>query len=67
MRLYGSDAGSVIRDTTHDRDLSLSAGTTYITYGLGTRADHYNISLPYADGYYYARLQNLTDKKLDRA
>jgi hypothetical protein len=67
MRLYGSDAGSVIRDATHDRDISLPAGTTYITYALGARADHYNISLPYADGYYYARLQNLTDKKLDRA
>jgi FG-GAP-like repeat len=67
MRLYGSDAGSVIRDTTHDRDMSLPAGTTYITYALGARADHYNISLPYVDGYYYARIENLTDKKLDRA
>jgi hypothetical protein len=67
MRLYASDAGWVITDLTANRSLPLSGGATYITYSLGGRADHYNISLPYPDGYYYARLQNLTDGKLDRA
>lgn len=67
MRLYTSDAGSVVRDLIGRQDISLLGGSTYITYDLGQRADSYNITLPYADGYYYARLQNLTDKKLDRA
>lgn len=67
MRLYASDAGSVIRDLTRGRDLPLLGGATYITYDLGPPSDHYSIALPYADGYYYARLANLTDKKVDRA
>ena len=67
MRLYASDAGSVVRDLTGRQDISLLGGATYMTYALGERSDHYNITLPYADGYYYSRLQNLTDPKLDRA
>ena len=67
MSLYASDAGSVVRDLTSRQDITLLGGATYMTYALGERSDHYNINLPYADGYYYARLQNLTDPKLDRA
>jgi hypothetical protein len=67
MRLYASDAGSVVRDLTGRQDISLLAGATYITYTLGDRSDHYSITLPYSDGYYYARLHNLTQKKVDRA
>lgn len=67
MRLYASDAGSVVRDLRSRQDITLLGGSTYLTYDLGQRSDNYNITLPYADGYYYARLQNLTDPKRHRA
>lgn len=67
MRLYASDAGAVITDLTSRRDISLVGGSTYITHDLGDKANSYEVSLPYANGYYYARLQNLTEKKTDRA
>jgi hypothetical protein len=67
MRLYASDAGAVITDLTSRRDISLVGGSTYITYDLGERATSYEISLPYPNGYYSARLHNLTEKKTDRA
>jgi hypothetical protein len=67
MRLYASDTGAVIADLTSHRDISLSPGSTYITYDLGDRSHNYAVSIPYANGYYSARLHNLTDKQMDRA
>lgn len=67
MRLYASDTGADIIDLTNDRDIPLSPASTYITYDLGDRSHHYEVSIPYANGYYYARLHNLTDKETDRA
>ncbi len=67
MQLYASDAGAILRNHTSGRDISLTGGATYITYDLGNKSDRYEVNLPYTNGYYYARLQNLTDKKTDRA
>ena len=68
MRLYASDAGAIIADHTRGRDaIHLAGGTTYITYDLGERSSRYEVSIPYANGYYYARLHDLTDPKVDRA
>ena len=36
-------------------------------YALGKEKSRYEVSIPYPNGYYYARLQNLTPKKGDRA
>ncbi len=38
-----------------------------MTYDLGDPGARYEVSIPYINGYYYARLQNLTTKKMDRA
>jgi hypothetical protein len=38
-----------------------------MAYNLGDPALRYEVSIPYINGYYYARLQNLTKDKLDRA
>ncbi|MBC7503535.1 VCBS repeat-containing protein [Candidatus Gracilibacteria bacterium] len=67
MRLYASDAGAILRNHTSDRDIALIGGATYLTYDLGERAIQYQVSLPYQNSYYYARLHNLTDTQTDRA
>lgn len=45
----------------------MAGGATYMSYDLGNPALRYEVSIPYANGYYYARLQNLTKNKSDRA
>jgi hypothetical protein len=67
MRLYSSDRGAVVRDRTRSLDIRLPDASTYLTYDLGTGSDHYDVSIPYPDGYYYARLADLTKNKTDRA
>ena len=67
MRIYSSDRGQVIRDHTQDQDIRLPYSSTYLTYDLGSRSDSYDVSIPYPDGYYYARLANLTKNKIERA
>lgn len=67
MSLYASDSGAVLTDLTTRRDISLAAGSTYITHDLGQLQESYEVSIPYANGYYYARLHNLTENKVDRA
>ncbi len=67
MQIYASDGGAIIKDHTSWHDIALGWGATYITYDLGDRSESYNVSLPYANWYYYARLRNLTSNKMDRA
>lgn len=67
MRIYASDNGATITDHTHWNDINLAWGSTYITYDLGVRSDNYNVSIPYTNWYYYARIKNLTVNKMDRA
>lgn len=38
-----------------------------MSYNLGSKKPRYEVSFSYPNGYYYARLQNLTVKKMDRA
>lgn len=38
-----------------------------MTYDLGDRSERYEVAVPYVNGYYYARLANLTARKTDRA
>jgi hypothetical protein len=67
MRIYASDAGSVLRNHTSENNIVLGWGASYSTYDLGDRSQRYEISVPYINGYYYARMANLTAKKSDRA
>ncbi len=67
MRLYSSDRGAILRDHTRSQDIRLPDASTYLTYDLGSRSDNYDVSVSYPDGYYYARLADLTKKKTDRA
>jgi hypothetical protein len=67
MRIYASDAGAIIRNHTIANNITLAWGATYMTYDLGDLGARYEVSVPYVNGYYYARIQNLTTKKMDRA
>lgn len=67
MRIYASDAGSLIRDHTSSNTIELGSSVTYITYDLGKKSTQYEVSFPYINGYYYARLNNLTLNRNDRA
>lgn len=65
--MYASDGGATIDDPRTRNRIPLTGGATYITYNLGDRGDKYEVSTPYANGYYYARLKNLTTNISDRA
>lgn len=48
-------------------DIKLPQNGHYITKSLGTKSDGYNFTIPYPDGYYYAKLHNLTGPRKDQA
>ncbi len=67
MRIYASDSGATLRNHTNGSNIVLPGGATYITHDLGDPSTLYEVSVPYVNGYYYARINNLTTKKTDRA
>ncbi len=67
MQIYASDSGSLIYNHTTSSSIVLRPETQYFTYDLGDKNTKYEVSLPYLNGYYYARLKNLTTGRTDRA
>lgn len=62
-----SEKNFAIYDTTHRENIVLPANSLYTIRSLGLASDRYNITLPYQNGYYYARLSHLSRDKNDRA
>lgn len=62
-----SDKNYTILDVTHNKNLIMHAGNMYIIKGLGFESDEYNFHISYPNGFYYARLHHLSEKKNNRA
>lgn len=59
MQVY-SDAAYSVFDVSHNNEVRLPPNSEYMVKNLGTESEMYNFSIPYQNGYYYARLSHLS-------
>lgn len=66
MRMMSENALTV-RDATHGNAIDIPKNSHYIVHSLGFKSDRYNVSIPYRNDYYYARLKHLSLDRNDRS
>lgn len=62
-----SDEDIKIQNHTADSSVEIPKNGYYISRSLGTKSESYSFTIDYPDGYYYARLHNLSNTPKDRA
>lgn len=66
MRMM-SESTLTVRDATHGNTIDIPKNSHYIVHSLGFKSDRYNVSIPYRNDYYYARLKHLSLGRSDRS
>lgn len=64
MHLTSSLGEVILRDLVHDDDIVLSPKSLYHSESITRLADEYSAEIPYPNGYYYARIQNLDGRDM---
>jgi hypothetical protein len=67
MHITSSRGEVIIADHVHDDDIILSPNSLYHSEPITRLGDEYSVEIPYPNGYYYARIQNLDDQHMTTA
>jgi hypothetical protein len=67
MQLTSSLGEVILRDLVHNDDIVLSPKSLYHSESITRLADEYSAEIPYPNGYYYARIQNLDGRNTTTA